>query len=323
MIIKMKKIITMSIIGLLVIMNFMITPVSSEENTTEYDFYVDDDFNETNPGWNWSHFDNIQDSLDAAENGYSIFVYNGIYNENLDIKKEIALEGENNEETIIRSGFDTDTIQVLADNVEISNLKIISKGSLSKTIYSKDYNYLTITNNYLEGDWIGIRLYSSNNNKIQNNYLYNCSISIHGSNHNNISKNTIIGKGLSFARSNDNEILYNTIKSTDTGIATNEGTFNNFIRYNIVRDCGVGINVGAQDQNIISYNDFKFNKYMNVLIQSSECDWFHNYWGGTERFPRARILQLPKIIVGFGYPKFFIDFDWHPAIRPNCDFNYD
>ncbi len=70
------------------------------DDTPDY-INVDDDFNSSTPGWQYDHFDIIQNGIDAvAENG-TVYVYCGVYYENLTINKSINLIGEDVNDTII------------------------------------------------------------------------------------------------------------------------------------------------------------------------------------------------------------------------------
>ena len=72
---------------------------------TEDTVYFDDDYNESATGWNNTHFDNIQDAVDAATDGDIVFVYNETYHENIIIKKSsINLIGKESNSTIIDDG---------------------------------------------------------------------------------------------------------------------------------------------------------------------------------------------------------------------------
>jgi len=46
-------------------------------NTVLNIVYVDDDYNESTPGWGYDHFDSIQDGVDAVDEGGTVYVYIG------------------------------------------------------------------------------------------------------------------------------------------------------------------------------------------------------------------------------------------------------
>jgi len=103
--------------------------------------YVDDDYNESTPGWGYDHFDSIQDGIDAVNESGTVYVYNGTYNETLTtacyvyINKSMNLIGENRDTTIINCPdpgvYDYSGIRVgwhgyiIVNNVSISNFTVI------------------------------------------------------------------------------------------------------------------------------------------------------------------------------------------------------
>jgi len=89
-------------------------------NTT----YVDDDFNSSTPGWGVTHFDNVKDGLDAAEDGDTLYIHNGTYYENnIQINKQLNITGESRTNTIIDGGTSySGVMEITADYVNISTL---------------------------------------------------------------------------------------------------------------------------------------------------------------------------------------------------------
>jgi len=74
-------------------------------NDDGYDFYVDDNFDSSTPGWQDTCFDSIYDAVRAADKNFKIFVYNGDYAEKISIsgvKQGLRLIGESKENTIIK-----------------------------------------------------------------------------------------------------------------------------------------------------------------------------------------------------------------------------
>jgi len=70
------------------------------------------------------NYTNIQDAIDAASDGDTIFVYNGTYDENLRINKTLSVVGQSVGGVILRSMGDG--IYISADGVEVNNISIIS-----------------------------------------------------------------------------------------------------------------------------------------------------------------------------------------------------
>lgn len=95
----------------------------------------------------------IQEAINSAEEGYTVYVYKGTYYENLVIDKKINLVGEDKENTIIDGKEKSDVIRILSDSVNITGFTIQNAGF------------------YLYNDGIDI---DSCNNKIANNIIKRC-----------------------------------------------------------------------------------------------------------------------------------------------------
>jgi len=175
-------------------------------------FYVDDDFNSSTPGWQIDHFDNIQDAIDIIPMGGTVFVYNGIYNENIIIGKNLDLIGENENNVIVNGDVVGTVVHVYADQVKISGFKI-QNGNYGIILDSSDN---IISDNNVFNNYYGIRLLSSNNNILKNNISNNnYGIWLSSSNQNTISDNTIVdnidyGIYIYFS-SNNNNIYHNNL----------------------------------------------------------------------------------------------------------------
>jgi hypothetical protein len=193
-----KIIIILSIFLLLIIAT--IPNVLSDENAKI--IYVDDN--------GTKDYKNIQEALDAANDSYTIYVYNGIYEGYFTINKSIKLIGENKENTIITGSKTTNKkhlIQITADNVTISNFTITNSTIPPKILINNSINPKIL---YEYG--IGISI-ESNYNKITNNKILNnqgYAIKLNNSQNTNISKNNIILQqtlGIFLKNSNNNVII--------------------------------------------------------------------------------------------------------------------
>jgi len=103
----------------------------------------------------------IQDAINNASNGDTIFVFNGIYcEENLTINKSINLIGENKYFTIIDGCRGNNTVNIMSENVILSGF--------------------TVTNSSKKNWFLaGVRLTGSNN-KIYGNIIENNQLGIFG-----------------------------------------------------------------------------------------------------------------------------------------------
>ena len=66
--------------------------------------YVDDDFDESTPGWGWIRFDKIQDALDTVASGGVVYVANGTYYGEVRMDKTMDLIGEDKDSAVIDGG---------------------------------------------------------------------------------------------------------------------------------------------------------------------------------------------------------------------------
>ncbi len=71
-----------------------------------------------------NNYSKIQDAINNASNGDTIFVYSGIYYENVVINKSINLFGETKETTIIDGEEKGNVIYICGNGVHVSNFTI-------------------------------------------------------------------------------------------------------------------------------------------------------------------------------------------------------
>ena len=189
--------------------------------TVPMDVYVDDDADQS--WYDATHVKTIQEGINNASSGNTVFVFNSTYYENLVVNKTIDLIGEDKNNTIIDGSGSKDVIYVSSDNVLIRNFKIqgnniykSNKGIDCDAGIDIRSNYNTIENNCIVDNYCGIFLYgynSCNNNRILNN---------------NFSNNTI---GLGLASSYNNEVSGNSFLNDGMYV---EGTSNNTVHNNTV-----------------------------------------------------------------------------------------
>jgi len=123
-----------------------------------------------------NNYTRIQDAIDDASNGDTVFVYSGYYTEEITIDVSINLIGENKDSTSI-VGEDTkdhiDVITITVDNVKVSEFTVKLSGSADDGISIRsDNNEINQCNIVDNGDGIGIED-SHKNNLISNCYFHN------------------------------------------------------------------------------------------------------------------------------------------------------
>jgi len=118
-----------------------------------------------------NNYTSIQNAINDANDGDTIFVFNGTYYENIAIDKSIKIVGESKETTTIMGKKYKDVVSILAENVTIKNFTIKGCEMPETGIYvSTDRN--KIINCILESD--GIAIYMENANE---NMIFGCEIS--------------------------------------------------------------------------------------------------------------------------------------------------
>jgi len=221
-----------------------------------------------------NNYTKIQDAINDANDGDTVFVYNGTYYENIVVNKAINLIGENKVNTIIDGSKSGDVVYVSVDNVNIRNLTIQNSGSEWKDagIKLKDIQNCHIKdNNISNNDGNGIFLLDSSKCIITNNTLNSnnengiCLM-------NNSVSNSIIGNTINYTRvcgihlfySSNNSITGNIISNTQllNGICLLSSSNNNHIRNN---------NISNNDGNQAIYSDSSINCDItnNTIINNS------------------------------------------------------
>ena len=202
----------------------------------------------------------IQDLIDNASDGDTIYIPSGIYYENIIINKSISLIGEDKNTTIIDGGGSHYVIKIwITDWVNISGftIKNANEGYWPCAVSIIDCNHTTIMDNIISYcEYSGI-------------YLCECSnIIIKG---NKISLN---GCGIVLASSSNNTIINNIILNNGCGINLipflgGSCNYNTIIDNNISSNNGCGINLVESSSNTIAGNNINTNYEFGISIVSS------------------------------------------------------
>ena len=223
------------------------------------------------------NYTSIQDAIDNASDGDTVFVYSysSPYYENIVVDKPIQLIGENKDSTIIDGVESGDVIDVDANNVSISNFGIKNGGLGNAGIKITSSSNNTITNCAVyNNSHTGITLTSSLNNTITN-----C----------NISNNGIYG--ILLDASSTNSIICCTVYNHNFGIELYSSSDNNIFYHNTI----LNNNLNAYDPSNNSWD----NGYPSGGNYWSDYSGLDNYSGPNQDIPGPdHIGDIPYNITG-------------------------
>jgi len=248
------------------------------------------------------NYTKIQDAIDNATDGDTVFVYRGTYHEELNIQKSIALRGESMNLTII----DLDHIYPLpsggivmnvsnASNVTIENFCFINHfsyaGNTTGGIWADHCPGLTIRN--ISDAWhhstdFGVRLWHSNHSTIDRMIIkikWDTDIDVRNSSDVTISQTFIYGFGgglrqtcgISLLNAEHTAIINNTItQCTLYGISLTNSHDNSLLG-NTVRDNNAsGMYLLDSDNNRISNNELSSNHVKGIFLENSQHNTISN-----------------------------------------------
>ncbi len=322
-----KKLIPFTFILMLMISNIIAIPIKSNITRSLNETIYVDDSNVAGP-WDGSQdhpFCVIRDALNIAEPGDTIFIFNGMYGELVEVNvSDITIRGESKQSTILYAGLYTYAIMiingdyVILENMNIrstqgpqGNIKLIVNGdhcSIENNMFSdmqplsaregvllQNADYTIFVNNVFTNQTYAqlcpaLKVNDSDNVVILgNNFgIYSYSLIVINSSCLDITGN-VIPSGLFLIDTNDTEIRYNRLSSYRAlyleRSSENLITENNFGKH------------GLREQRV-SGNQVVFIDSENIFDQ--------NYWGRPRLFPKILIGSLPDGIKVFA-------FDMHPS----------
>ena len=266
------------------------------------------------------NYTRIQDAIDNASDGDTVFVYDDSspYIENIQIeKKSITLMGEDKDTTIIRGNdsfwdwtvhFNSATqatiqgFTIQHSETDAAHIGIIFQGNCSH-IFISDMILTQKCTGYTEG----IRVQFSYQISISNTTIRNKDqgIIVIGSHDVIISRNKITDNGDDNSPYGERQAGLSLTSSYCTCIENND-----------IRGNSIGVILWASFLNMITTNNIVNNSKMDVFLDGATgTTWSQNYWG--ELLLPIKIIVAGRFIDMLGrWIPTRINVDWHPAREP-------
>jgi parallel beta-helix repeat protein len=262
----MRSAFALILVGILLVGFTLIQPIKICEASGNT-IYVDDS--------GGANYTTIKEAIEAAYSGDTIYVYNGIYNENFEISKSLTLTGENRENTIINGAATGNIVKITANYVNISGFTIQNPvGSEMKCIMMDGAANCKITNNIIKNSYDGIYILGSNGNSLIGNTIKDND-----------------GYGIFVYSSSNNILENNQIQYDQYGIGIDTNSNNNVIFNNDIRGKqgaypqGIGIYIiRASTSGNLIYHNYLNDFAQNAKDLSTENLWYKistnegNYW---------------------------------------------
>jgi parallel beta-helix repeat protein len=184
------------------------------------------------------NYTRIQDAINNASSGDTVFVYTGVYNENINIPLTLCLLGEDAAYTIIQ-GNETDVaVHITADDVNITGFCIQNSWGGGIVIEAKNTH---IVGNRLTNNMYGIGV----------NFPYKNQKMIPTADDEIAS-----GAPKNYDQNDFNTIVNNSISNNEFGVIIFMNSSNNTLIGNSFSDTRIGVMIGRSSHNLLLNNSF-------------------------------------------------------------------
>jgi parallel beta-helix repeat protein len=279
--------------------------LTEQENYAASETWVDDDFNESTPGWGVTNFHRIQDGINAVTSGGTVHVASGSYYENVAVNRTVFLVGEDKSRTIIDGNYTRDSVlSITANYVSIEGFAIQNciylgreKGGIDINSWYSDISNIDFTQNWIDLTVLGefnrisscimnasfwnIKILADNNSVLENHFSNSyTAISLTTANGNAIENNTVTDEylGISLYESTQNRIAANSAFNCSQKALTLESySTNNIVIENTFSNCYQGVDEDANSGgNTFYHNSFIHNTFQASLAGAGNS-WDNGY----------------------------------------------
>jgi nitrous oxidase accessory protein len=228
-------------------------------------------------------YGSIQEAIDNASEGDTVYVKEGTYHENVVVNKSLSLVGENVDTTIIdgkpAEGYRI-PITIQCDNVSVSGFKLLY-GYAGVT--AGEVKHCSISGNRIAGGQHGIKLFGTSYSNITKNYLeqigLSSAIQLSASNYNLVTGNYITSctEGIQvWTHSTNNTVMENTITNCDDMAIRLQYADNNTVARNYVSYSDIGTCIYVANNNTITHNSYVNN---TEPLPLGEWEWYAKTFG--------------------------------------------
>jgi parallel beta-helix repeat protein len=226
-------------------------------------------------GINPGNFSTIQEGIDAANPGDTVYVYSGLYVENVIVNKTISLVGEDRDTTIINSSVAGNTITITSDWVNITALTITGGGTGWEigglfAVLVENCSVYNVNCSFNYGN--GIYLYAKNSTIKNSIFSNNNKGMIVSGFWNNISSNEVFSnneEGIYLCHGKWNDVYDNNCTENMFGIFVealgDESGYNNITGNDAFSNSYSGIGLVYSDDNRVIGNNCSNNQWYGIF----------------------------------------------------------
>lgn len=290
---KGQSIFIIFIISFLILNGLSILFLTKHTVASGKEIYVDDDFSIIRDGSVEHPYQKISEAISVAENGDSIYVFGGTYNETLTINKRLSIIGGIDEgpSIISRNGDQQYTVQITEDFVTLENFIIDDKerhiwSQYGALIHVTSNNVVVQKNDISSCNLWGIYLDSSDDNTITGNVINDTKgVFISSSNNNIFSNNSISNSsdaGINLRLSSKNILYQNHIETSNFGIYSKDCSNTNVSENIITKTLFHGLYLTGDYNNVIHANILNDNTATGLTLNSDDCIIRNNLFNGGQ-----------------------------------------
>jgi parallel beta-helix repeat protein len=277
-----QKILIVVVLGFILINGLSLFYQTKTSAISGREIFVDDDFYYPRDGTAEHPYKTISEAITLANEGDTIYVFGGTYNETLIINKKVSLIGGIDEgpSIVYRAVEHKYTVDITADFVTLENFTIADPGRFITSIYGAlihvtSNNVVLQKNNISQCNQWGINLDSSDDNTISGNLINDTKgVFASASNNNVFSYNNISNTSdaaINLRSSIKNIFYQNRLTKSDYGIYARDCTNTNITENYFTKNVYHGLYITGDKYDIIQSNIFENNTISSITLNAMNC----------------------------------------------------